>query len=111
MDPEAKTKWRSMIRAHAEVLARETIVLQRELESLFLPAAVNRDSPEKINDDAELVTAVGRLFALASANDQNIQSVFTISPRGAEGSGPKSAQFWRTLISVESLAAAIASSK
>jgi DNA-directed RNA polymerase specialized sigma24 family protein len=108
MDPDAKRKWRSMICAHAEALSRDTAALHRELEGLFPPVSVNGDVPEKIRNDAQLVTAVGRLFALTSANNQNIQSVFTISPSNAQGSGPKSAQFWQTLISVESLAAQIA---
>jgi DNA-directed RNA polymerase specialized sigma24 family protein len=108
MDAEAKRKWRSMIRAHAQALARETVALRRDLENVFPAIATTGDVPAKPTDDGAMVTAIGRLFALSSACDQSIQSAFTISSRGALGAGPKSAQFWRTLFSVESFAAQIA---
>jgi len=108
MDQGAKTKWRSMIRAHAAALAREASMLRGELESVFPAVTAAGEVPASVTEDAELVAVIGQLFALASTNNQNIQSAFTISPRGAEGTGPKSAQFWRTLFSVENFARRIA---
>ena len=108
MDPDAKRKWRSLIRAHAASLAKNAAALRRDLELVFPAAAATGDTPGGIADDGALVAVIGRLFALSSANDQSIQSAFNISARGAQAAGPKSAQFWRTLLSVERFANAIA---
>lgn len=112
LDSSAKSKWLSMIRGHAQALAQQSAMLQRELEPLF-PSVSSGDvqSGAPIADDRELVQAAEQLFTICSESDRVIGAAFTISPETSHGAAIKGAQFWRSLKSAERLAGKIAHSQ
>jgi RNA polymerase sigma factor (sigma-70 family) len=112
LDKKALVQWRTMIRAHAQALQSEVTILRRELEPIFLPPNfVNEVQTEaEFTNDADLIKAVGRLFGLGSAIDQDVHSAFSISTSDPANIGIKLPQFWRSLKSAESLAALIKNS-
>jgi len=79
LDPEARTKWLSMIREHARAFQNETALLRRELEPVFSGSSALGDGPEQIIDDASLVRAANRLVGFARASNEAVQSLFTLS--------------------------------
>jgi hypothetical protein len=117
LTPEAKSKWRSLISSHARAYQGETQSLRQQLQPMF-PASGGSavtGSPgvslASVDDDALLISAVDRLFALASSNDAIIWSAFATSSETASASAISSAQFWQSMKSAESLAASIVGQK
>jgi RNA polymerase sigma factor (sigma-70 family) len=102
-------QWRTMIREHAQAFQSEVTMLRRELEPIFLPPNfVNETQPEaQFTSDADLVSAVGRLFDFSSAIDKDVRSAFSISTADPANIEIKLPQFWRSLKSAEGLAALI----
>jgi len=107
LQPEAKTKWLGMIRRHAESIRRQSANLRQELGPVFPAEAVESAGEAGVGDGGDLVEMVSRLFELCSAREQAIRSAFATSPARAGASDVKSAQFWRSIKSAESLAAKI----
>jgi RNA polymerase sigma factor (sigma-70 family) len=112
LDNKALVQWRTMIREHAQAFQSEVTILRRELEPIFLPPNfVNETQTEAdFANDVDLIKAVGRLFDLGSAIDQNVHSAFSISTADQAIIEIKLPQFWRSLRSAESLAALIKNS-
>ncbi|HEX8920347.1 MAG TPA: RNA polymerase sigma factor [Pyrinomonadaceae bacterium] len=106
LSAEARSKWLAMIREHAVAYQREGAALRQELRPIFNVAA---DAPFESVTEATLGQAADRLLQLSYANDETVRSAFTISADGRTAEAIKSAQFWRSLIAAEKLAAAIQS--
>jgi RNA polymerase sigma factor (sigma-70 family) len=107
---ESRAKWLDLIRAHAAAFSRDTAQLRQELAPVFFSAGANVDSAPTtgVASDADLLRAVERLIEVASANDQAISTAFSISTESTGTSTLKTAQFFRSLKSAESLAQEIA---
>src|SRR5207244_1812039 len=105
------------IREHARAFQSATRLLRQELEPVFNTVARQREigaetrDEIQITDDAALFYAVVRLSELATANDETIQSAFTISAAASAAAALKTPQFWRSLRSTERLAAKIVSNQ
>jgi anti-sigma factor RsiW len=111
--PEARQKWLALIRSHARSYLQEIGGLRHELQPVFsvsAPPAVT-DSGPAINDPAELVHAVERLFELGSVSDRVILSAFTASSEASKVTAIKSTTFWRSLNGAEALALRIQSAQ
>jgi anti-sigma factor RsiW len=106
LTPDARTKWLSLIRAHAHSYQQANESLRRELQPVFFPsqssAAVSSEGA--IADIVELSRAIEQLFAQGSANDRVIRSAFTSSSNGAMTTVIKAPQFWQSLNNAEALA-------
>ena len=112
LDPEARTKWTSMLRDHAQALQRQLSGLRQELRPFFdSSSAISPQDIPAINTDKDLQEAANRLFELCSANDQSLRSAFTASPNSSSAAGIKSARFWSSLRSAEVIANKIADSR
>jgi RNA polymerase sigma factor (sigma-70 family) len=112
LDNKALVQWRTMIRDHAQAFQSEVTILGRELAPIFLPRDFVNETPTEADftNDVDLIKAVGRLFDLGSAIDQNVHSAFSISTADQAIIEIKLPQFWRSLRSAESLAALIKNS-
>jgi RNA polymerase sigma factor (sigma-70 family) len=112
LEPEARTKWTSMLREHAQALQRELADLRQELRPfLDSSSAISPQDIPTINTDKDLQEATNRLFELCSANDQSLRSAFTASPNSSSVAGIESAGFWSSLRSAEVIANKIADSR
>ncbi|HKP72817.1 MAG TPA: sigma-70 family RNA polymerase sigma factor, partial [Pyrinomonadaceae bacterium] len=78
LSADARAKWLSMIRAHAEGYVREAGALGREL-SLVFPAS---SGAEKV-DEGNPTQAAARLVQMSYAQDAAVRSAFTVSAAGA----------------------------
>lgn len=103
--PDARAKWLSMIREHAESYGREVSALRAQLGAVF--HAGDEGAPAEAVDEAGLGEAAERLLRLSYAQDGAVRSAFTISEEGGTAASIKSRGFRRTLVSSERLAAAI----
>ena len=95
--PDARSKWLSMMRDHADACARETAALRAELDPVFFSgagAAVAEDFA--INSDADLTRAIERLHKVTLATNEAISQAFTISARSSAAAF-KAPQFKRSL--------------
>jgi RNA polymerase sigma factor (sigma-70 family) len=104
--PEARAKWLSLVRMHAVAFERDTASLRRELQPIFFPNAPPdaAQSQLEINNDADLVHAVQRLFELAATNYEIVRTSFSTTTSSTSISAIKTPQFWHSLKSTESLA-------
>ena len=111
LDEAAREKWLAMIRKHAGQFQRETMMLRNDLSPVFdvAQSAPAVGSDPNITDTADLIHVVAQLVELGSANDAAIQSAFNVSANSSASSAIKTAQFWRSLVSAEHLAAKIQS--
>jgi RNA polymerase sigma factor (sigma-70 family) len=107
LDDESRAKWRAMILQHARVFQREAEGLRRKLEPAFAGSAAS-ESVADINNDAELVKAIERLFSLWGTVDADVRQTFSIASSGEASIAVKRPQFWQSLKTAESLAAGIA---
>jgi hypothetical protein len=111
LDPEARTKWTSMLRGHAQALQRELAGLRQELRPFAESGSAGPQDIPPINTDKDLQEAANRLFELCSANDQSFRSAFTASPNSSSAAGIKSPRFWSSLRGAEAIANRIAGSR
>ena len=104
LNPDARSKWLTLLREHAQAVQRELTGIRQELRP-FSDSASTAGSQEfsKIETDRDLQQAANRLFELCSATDQALRSAFTISPNSSNAAAIKSPQFWGLLKSAESL--------
>lgn len=113
LDQEARKKWLSLLRAHAQALDRELGGLRRELGPFISSESPTgsqegmKQEPMKLDTDRDLQQAVHRLFELCSAIDQAVRSAFTISENNSNASAIRSAQFSRSLSGAKALAKSI----
>jgi hypothetical protein len=102
---DARAKWLSMMREHAEAYRREVSALRAQLSPVF--DAGGEGAASEAVDDANAPQAAERLLQLSYAQDAAVRSAFTISEGGGTAAGIKSQQFRRTLAASERLAAKI----
>ena len=106
LDVESRAKWRAMILQHARSFQREADGLRRKLEQVF-PADGGGQGVADITNDAELVKAIERLFALWATVDESARASFSIASSGDADIAVKRPQFWQSLKSAEALATRI----
>lgn len=102
LDPEARSKWLSMVREHAGAYRREVAALRAQLSTAFgaqVPGGGEGGGAPK--QSAE------RLLQLSYAQDGAVRSAFTISEGAGSAAAIKSQQFWRQLAASERLASEI----
>ena len=107
MKPEAKNQWLDLIAARAGEIETRNAALRQELGAVFGGVAAGGERVDA-NDEVDLKRLVVRLSELAANNDQAVRAAFTFSS-GASADAVKSAQFRRSLGSVEELADGIRS--
>lgn len=107
LDPAAREKLRTMIRAHAEACLRNARAIQRGLAPFSPPARRGAGEAAAITNDAEMARAVERLSRLTRENDEALRAAFTLSQRGQSLPAIKSARFWESLEAAEQLSLAI----
>jgi hypothetical protein len=111
LEPEARVKWLSMIRAHAQAFQKETAGLRLELEPIFFRSAGGRDFKDaaEMSSQTDLRGAAEQLFGLGAAQERVLRSAFTTSNRSAMPSVINGRQLWQSLRSAEKLALKIQS--
>jgi hypothetical protein len=107
MDPAARTRWRALIKEHANFFHRELEQLRQELGAIFPGSAVRSSADIEIASDQDIARAAKRLFELASITDDGLRHSFSLSTEQNTNAPVKTAQFWRSFSSAESLAAKI----
>jgi RNA polymerase sigma factor (sigma-70 family) len=109
LEPEARTKWRGILREHAQALQRELVSLRQDLRPFAdSNAGIGSQDIPTIDTDHDLQQVTNRLLELCSANDQSLRSAFTASPNSSNSDGIKSPRFWSSLSGAEIIAARIA---
>lgn len=108
LSPDAREKWLGLIRVHARAFAQETAALRQDLTPVFGGGAGGASAPA-VDDDAELVRAVTRLFELGAANDRTVRTALSISSGGSDVGLTQG--FFRSLRTTEELAARIQAAK
>ncbi len=110
LTPEARNKWITLIRRHAQSYRQTTESLRRELHPVFFASQSLGAAPESATmiGTNELGPIVSQLFDLGSSNDRVIRSAFTSSSGGVMTTVIQAPQFWQSLKKAESLAARIA---
>jgi hypothetical protein len=113
LESEARAKWLSLIRSHARAYLQEASGLRRELQLIFSATAQSTGTQvgRAIDDPAEVVQAVERLFELGSANDRVILLAFTTSSERSTVTAIKTGAFWQSLSAAEVLASRIQSAQ
>jgi hypothetical protein len=102
--PDARSKWLAMVHGHADAFEREAGPLFQELQPVFYPnATVSPSEDVVIQSDAELASAVERLYQLAFFCNEAVSSALTISSHSS-ATTIKSSQFRKSLINAENLA-------
>jgi DNA-directed RNA polymerase specialized sigma24 family protein len=104
LEPNARLKFISMVRQHAQIFQRESENLRRELGQVFSPSSSLEGSEIQIKSDADLVRAVYSLYELALSIDAGIRKSFSVSADGSTSAPIKSSEFWRSIINAEDLA-------
>ena len=102
---DARAKWLSMIREHAEAYRREVEALNTQLGTVF--HAGGQEAPAEAMGDENVAQAAERLLRLSYEQDGAVRSAFTVSEEGGAASAIKSPQFWQGLAASERLASAI----
>ncbi|HEX8282983.1 MAG TPA: RNA polymerase sigma factor [Pyrinomonadaceae bacterium] len=103
LQPDARSKWLSMVREHAGAYRREVAALRAQLTPVFgSHGAGARGAGEQ-----GPARAAERLLQLSYAQDDAVRTAFTISESSGSAAAIKSAQFWRALADAERLAAAV----
>ncbi len=111
LSPEARSKWLSLMRSHANAFKEDYDALSRDIGSAFGASSVSGSAGVSVVSLDDIAPAVESLFQLASVNDRSIRSALTISSGGTRSSALKSDQFWRSLRSADALAARLAAVK
>jgi hypothetical protein len=113
MSPDAKSKWRALIREHAEGFRKETAALRLNLQPVFFPDETSNgmkqspvDAPERAGVESAFVLGqvIDQLFEMASANDEALRSAFVISAESQSLEKIKSVRFLQSLKDSEALA-------
>ena len=109
LTPDAKARWYSLLRNHADALRRETSALREELAPVF--GNVDRSGGEsesmKIFTEADLPLAIDRVYQLASSIDEAVRSTFSASSDAPASTLIKSPNFGSSLAATEKIAARI----
>ncbi|MEP7341221.1 MAG: RNA polymerase sigma factor [Acidobacteriota bacterium] len=106
LQPEARAKWRQMVRTHALAIKRETQNLRAELQPIFYPGASATALPEEAGPSG-LKQLAAQLASLASEHDAVVGKAFSKSANEAAGAELKSSRFWQSLRRAEQLAEAV----
>jgi hypothetical protein len=97
VNPHAYAAWRRMIWDHARRFQEATEAVQRQLQPIFFwPLPANESTGDAIKP-FRLDEAINRLFELATAHDQAVQSALTLSASGSNGKAIQDEQLWRSL--------------
>jgi len=105
---EARAKWLTLLRGHAQALSRDLRTQRQELEAVFNPPPLDEGYVPVITDDASLLRTVERLFELSAARDRALSSAFAISSDASTSSALDSPQFWRSFKQAQTLTERIA---
>jgi hypothetical protein len=111
LGPEARAKWRGLVRAHALGFRREAAALRQELAPVFNASLTGEGASPKqdpVVDDASLVKSVSALIELAGRNHEAVRAAFTVSAGSGSSSAVKTPQFWRSLADAEAAADRVA---
>jgi hypothetical protein len=104
LKPEARAKWLGLVKTYARSYQSEINALKRELQPLFGGAGDGSGGGSGIDGDAEILSAIDRMFAAGEASDRSVKAAFTTSDAKGSGNSIKSAQFWNNLANAETLA-------
>lgn len=104
LSPDARAKWLNLVRSHARAFQQEIAAVRQDLTPVFGGGAGGVGAPT-VDDDAELIRAVNRLFELGSLNDRAVRAALSISSDGVAGN--LGSDFFRSLRTTEDIAAAI----
>jgi len=111
LDPERQARFRSMVADHAAAYRQEMRKLRAELQPVFMPAGLARESvgsTDSSENRRDVETARARkLFELTSTIDEEVRRAFSFSVEGPEVLQIKTERFWRSLELAERLARSV----
>ena len=107
LTPDAKAKWFSLVRNHADALRRESSALREDLAPIFLNNQGDSGEPGSVQHAADLSVAIERLYKLASSVDETVRSAFTASSDTSAATLIKSPNFRGSLVATEKIAGRI----
>jgi RNA polymerase sigma factor (sigma-70 family) len=106
LHPSTRTRWLTLVRGHAEALRQEIAFLRGELQPIFFRGGIETETVE-LSDNADLTSAIDRVYKLVLANDELIRSGFAASSDAATSPAVKSPGFQVSLARSEKFAARI----
>jgi RNA polymerase sigma factor (sigma-70 family) len=112
LSPEGRARWHSMIREHSIAFQQEVRNLRLELRPVFFsvgPPDGTNDAPE-VSNVSDVALAIGRIFNLASTQEEAVRKAFAISSEGPATLFIRTDEFWRSLKTAEDLARKIQTS-
>jgi RNA polymerase sigma factor (sigma-70 family) len=84
LDPQARGRWRDLLRHHARSLLDETLALRAALAPIFgADSRTESTAPFELKTNEGLRRACDQLTALCLETDRAIGAAFTLSPRSA----------------------------
>jgi RNA polymerase sigma factor (sigma-70 family) len=104
LSAEARAKWVSMVRGHAQGLAGEVRALDGELRPVFSRGGAAAGADAR---DVDPARAAARLLELSYTTDESVRAAFTVSQEAGGTARVRSPQFWRSLREAAALASAI----
>jgi RNA polymerase sigma factor (sigma-70 family) len=108
LSPEARSKWLSMIRQHAQILEHGLASLRGDISAIFPEVSSVEAGATAIGpSDQDLNQAIMQLFDLCSAEEQAVRSAFAMAPTSSSAAAVRSPQFWISMRTAERLAAGI----
>ena len=109
LTPDAKARWHSLLKNHADALRRESSALHEDLAPIFFngEGSGGESRGMQISTEADLPVAIDRVFQLASSVDEAVRSAFSASSNAPAATFIKSPNFRFSLAATEKIAAAI----
>jgi len=111
LSPDGRSKLLTLVRAHATAFHEQCETLERELRPVFGTIKTGAAETPDVDDISALPRTIELLLTTASTNDQIVRSAFAVSSSGMGFSAIKTAQFWQSLKTAETLAMKLQSIK
>ena len=109
LTPDAKARWFSLLKSHAEALRRETAALRDDLAPVFnVEGSGGKSGGIEISTETDLAAAIDHAYQLASSIDETVRSAFSASTSdAAPATLLKSPNFRFSMAATEQIAARI----
>ena len=104
MDEGARARWRALVNGHARNVQSDAATLRSAIGAIITPQSGSDDGPP-VSRDEDIPAAARKLYQLASAADAAVRRSFSVAAKGGASAPVKTTEFWRSLNSLERLAA------
>jgi RNA polymerase sigma factor (sigma-70 family) len=109
LNESGRAEWAALAREHTRNFSDETSALRVQLQRVISSGDTAKETPAEveIKSDQDLLAALGRVFRLASSNDNAIRAAFAAPTERAPKSDVNLTELWQSLRVVEQLSSVI----